>query len=68
MKRKVVIAGVITDILVMLSCLIVLINQPVNNLDELWNYNFSRCMYKGMLYRVYKEIKRIFYKNGMHNY
>ena len=57
MKRKVVIAGVITDILVMLSCLLVLINQPVNNLDELWNYNFSRCMYKGMFpYRDFSMI------------
>lgn len=49
--------GVIIIALIMLSCTLVLINQPVNNLDELWNYNFSRCIYKEML--PYKEFSMI---------
>lgn len=57
MKKKVIIAGVITNLLILASCILVLINQPVDNLDELWNYNFSRCMYKGML--PYKDFSMI---------
>lgn len=57
MKRRKYLIGLLTIITVFICSVLLIINQPVNNLDELWNYNFARCMYNGML--PYKDFSMI---------
>lgn len=57
MKRRKYLIGLLTLITVFICSVLLIINQPVNNLDELWNYNFARCMYNGML--PYKDFSMI---------
>ena len=55
--RKEEINNILLVILVFLTILSIIIINPINNLDELWNYNFARNNADGLI--AYKDFNML---------